>query len=306
MTQHLKELLHKVKLDQSPHLVVAAGQDEETLQAVTRARKENVCEVTLIGNKKIIKQISQRDNLDVTSLTIIDQKDADKATEQAVSLVKQGKADFIMKGMVKTTTYMKKILDKKFGLLSQEGLLCHIALMEIPTYSKLLLISDAAVIPKPTSEQKIKMIKYTVETARALGIEKPKVAVISAVETISIKVKSTVDAAVITAMNKRGQIKGAIIDGPLALDVALSARNCRIKGLDSPVNGEADILIFPNIETANTFYKSTTLLAHAKAAAVVAGTTAPVILPSRADDDDTKFFSIVFASHLASKKIYHA
>lgn len=290
----------------SPNLVVAAGQDEETLQAVTRAHKENVCEITLIGNKTTIQKIAERDNLDTNSFTIVNQIDAEKAAEQAVRMVKEGKADFIMKGLVKTSTFMKKILDKKYGLLSQEGLLSHVAVMEIPSYSKLILISDAAVIPEPTMEQKAVMIKYTLEIAHALGIRKPKVAMISAVETISIKVKSTVDAAVITAMNKRGQIKGAIIDGPLALDVALSARNCRIKGLESSVKGEADILIFPNIETANTFYKSTTLLAHAMAAAVVAGTTAPVILPSRADDDDSKFYSIVLASHLASKKIYHA
>jgi len=305
MHKHLKELLKEVKQDHSPTLAVAAGQDEETIQAVNRARKENVCKVTLIGNKDTIQEVSQKNKIDLNSITIIDQKDTTKAVEDAVKLVREGKADFIMKGLVKTSTYMKKILDRKYGLLSTEGLLTHVAVMEIPSYPKLLLISDAAVIPKPTMEQKLKMIEYAVEIARALKNKKPKVALISAVETISIKVKSTVDAAVITAMNKREQIKGGIIDGPLALDVALSKEHCRIKGLESPVNGEADILIFPNIETANTFYKSTVLLANATAAAVVAGTTAPVILPSRADDDDTKFYSIVLAAKLASKKIYH-
>jgi len=306
MHKHLKELLKEVKQDHSPTLAVAAGQDEETIQAVNRARKENVCKVTLIGNKDTIQQVSEKNNIDLDSFTIVDQKDTTQAVEDAVKLVKEGKADFIMKGLVKTSTYMKKILDRQNGLLSREGLLTHVAVMEIPSYPKLLLISDAAVIPKPTMEQKLKIIEYATEIAGALGNKKPKVALISAVETISIKVKSTVDAAVITAMNKREQIKGGIIDGPLALDVALSKEHCRIKGLQSPVDGEADILIFPNIETANTFYKSTVLLADATAAAVVAGTTAPVILPSRADDDDTKFYSIVLASSLASKKIYHS
>ncbi len=306
MHKHLKDLLKEVKQDHSPTLAVAAGQDEETIQAVNRVRKENVCKVTLIGNKSIIQDIALKNSIDLSSFTIINQKDTEKATEEAVALVKQGKADFIMKGLAKTSTYMRKILDKRNGLLSQEGLLTHIALMEIPTYSKLLLISDAAVIPKPTMEQKLKIIEYTIEIAHALGNKNPKVALISAVETISIKVKSTVDAAVITAMNRREQIKGGIIDGPLALDVALSKEHCRIKGLDSLVDGEADILIFPNIETANTFYKSTIILAKATAAAVVAGTTAPVVLPSRADDDDTKFYSIVLAARLAIKKIYHA
>ncbi len=302
---HLKELLKEVKQDHSPTLAVAAGQDEETIQAVNRARKENVCNVTLIGNEDIIQQISQKNGIDLNSFTIIDQKDPTQAVEDTVKLVRENKADFIMKGLVKTSTYMKKILDRNYGLLSKDGLLTHVAVMEIPSYPKLLLISDAAVIPKPTMEQKLRMIEYATEIAGALGNKKPKVALISAVETISIKVKSTVDAAVITAMNKREQVKGGIIDGPLALDVALSKEHCRIKGLESSVNGEADILIFPNIETANTFYKSTVLLANATAAAVVAGTTAPVILPSRADDDDTKFYSIVLASSLAIKKIYH-
>lgn len=305
MHKHLKDLLQKVKQDRSPTLAVAAGQDEETLQAVNRVRKENVCKVTLIGNKRIIDDIARKHSIDLSSFTLIDQKDTEKATEEAVALVKQKKADFIMKGLVKTSTYMKKILDKTKGLLSHEGLLSHVSVMEIPSYSKLLLISDAAVIPKPTMEQKLKIIEYTTKIAGALGNKQPKIALISAVETISIKVKSTVDAAVITAMNRREQIQGGIIDGPLALDVALSKEHCRIKELDSLVNGEADILIFPNIETANTFYKSTVILAGATAAAVVVGTTAPVVLPSRADDDDTKFYSIVLAARLACKKIYH-
>ncbi|MFO7889213.1 MAG: bifunctional enoyl-CoA hydratase/phosphate acetyltransferase [bacterium] len=306
MYKHLKDLLKEVKQNFSPTLAVAAGQDEETIQAVYRAREENVCKVTLVGNKDEIQKVSQKNSIDLSSFTIIDQKDTTQAVEEAVKLVREGKADFIMKGLVKTSTYMKKILDRNYGLLSREGLLTHVAVMEIPSYSKLLLISDAAVIPKPTMEQKLKIIQYATEIAYALGNKKPKVALISAVETISIKVKSTVDAAVITAMNRREQIKNVIIDGPLALDVALSKEHCRIKGLDSPVNGEADILIFPNIETANTFYKSTVLLAKATAAAVVVGTTAPVILPSRADDDDTKFYSIVLATRLANQKIYHS
>jgi len=202
---------------------------------------------------------------------------------------------------VKTSTYMKAILDKEKGLLLKGGLLSHIALMEIPAYTKLLIISAAAIIPMPGLDQKLKILEYAIEVAHAIGNKLPKAALISATETVSFKVQSSVDAAVITAMARRKQLEGAIVDGPLALDVSLSKEHCVIKGLESPINGEADILIFPNIETANTFYKCATLLAHGKTASIVVGTTAPVVLTSRADEEDSKFYSIVLAARMAVK-----
>ena len=223
-------------------------------------------------------------------------------TKVAVKFVREGQADMVMKGVVKTATFMKAVLDKHTGLLPQDGLLSHVALMEVPTYPKLIILSDAAIIPEPNLDEKIKILQYAIEVAQALGIEIPKTALVSATETISFSMQSSVDAAVITAMTQRKQITGAIVDGPLALDVCLSKEHVRIKGLDSPIDGEADVLIFPNIETANTFYKCVTVLARGTAASMVVGTKAPVVLTSRADSDDTKFFSIVLAARLATMK----
>jgi phosphate butyryltransferase len=174
--------------------------------------------------------------------------------------------------------------------------------MEVDTYPKLLLVTDAAIIPNPTMDEKVQILNYAIEVAHSLGIATPKAALVSAAEKINFKMQSSIDAAVIKAMSERKQIRGALVDGPLALDVALSEEHCRIKGLESPINGEADILLFPNIETANTFYKCVILLAHGKSASVTVGTTAPVVLSSRADDDDTKFYSIVMAARMASHR----
>jgi phosphate butyryltransferase len=218
----------------------------------------------------------------------------------AVQLVHDRQADVLMKGLIGTDTFMKAVLDKQNGLLPPGGLLSHIAMMEIPTYPKLLLVTDAAIIPAPTMDEKVQMLKYCIDVAHTLGIEKPKAALVSAAEKINFKLQSSIDAAVIKAMAERKQIQGAIVDGPLALDVAISKEHCAYKDFDSPINGEADILIFPNIETGNTFYKSVTILAHGQTASVLVGTKAPVVLTSRADSNDSKFYSIVMAARMAA------
>lgn len=298
----LKDLFETVKGESTPTVAVAAGQDPETVQAVYRAVKEDIVKASLVGDEATILNVCKEMKIDPASFECVQADDDMSAAGRAVQLVREKKADILMKGMVKTTTYMKAILDKEDGLLPADGLLSHIAVMEIPSYPKLLIVSDAAIIPAPDLEQKVQILKYTIEVANALGNPMPKAALVSATETISFKVQSSVDAAVITAMTQRKQITGAIVDGPLALDVSISPEHCAIKGLDSPINGESDILIFPNIETANTFYKCSILLARGRAASMVAGTTAPVVLTSRADDDDTKFFSIVLAARMAAQR----
>ena len=297
----LQDLLDVVKGEATPTIAVAAGQDPDTILAINRAVKENVVKAIMVGNKEAIVRVAEESGVEHTSFEIVSVSDPEHAVLEAVQLVREKKADMLMKGLVKTSTYMKAILDKEKGLLLKGGLLSHIALMEIPAYTKLLIISDAAIIPMPDLDQKLKILEYAVEVAHAIGNQLPKVALISAAETISFKVQSSVDAAVITAMARRKQLEGAIVDGPLALDVSLSKEHCVIKGLESPINGEADILIFPNIETANTFYKCSTLLAHGKTASMVVGTSAPVVLTSRADEEDSKFYSIVLAARMAVK-----
>jgi len=210
-----------------------------------------------------------------------------------------------MKGLIGTDKYMHLILDKEQGLLAKGSVLSHITVLDIPAYQelhgKLLFVADVAIIPAPDLPTKIKITEYCIAAARSFGIDKPKVAMITANEKVSDKMPATMDAAIVSKMGERGQIKSAIIDGPLALDVALSPEACAIKDLSSTVGGAADVLIFPDIEAGNVFYKSATILGRAKLAAAVVGTAAPCVLTSRADDEASKFYSIAFGCRLVKR-----
>lgn len=298
----LSNLLETVKTDKPPVIAVAAAHDSDTITALNRAVKENIVKAILISDKNKIQPVAKKNNIDISNFKVLHTAE-ESATQKAIALIKEKKADILMRGLVNTETYLKSILDKDKGLLPNGGFLSHVALMDIPAYPKLLMISDAAIIPKPDLDQKIKILEYTIDISKTLGNEMPKVALVSATEAISFKVQSSIDAAVITAMVQRKQIKGAIVDGPLALDVSISPEKCKVKGLDSPINGEADILIFPNFETANTFYKSMTLLARGTAASIIVGTSDPVILTSRGDSIDSKFYSIVLAARIAAQNL---
>jgi len=299
----LAELELAVKGGPRMTMAVAAGEDPATIHAIARGVMDGLIKVILVGKQERISDLAIGHSKEFAKMVEIHHVDDERiAALEAVRMVRDAKADFVMKGLVGTDTFMKAVLDKENGLLPKGGLLSHVAVVEIPTYPKLLLVSDAAIIPNPTMDEKIEILKHILKVAHDLGIENPKAALVSAAEKINFKLQSSIDAAVIKAMAERKQITGGIIDGPLALDVALSKEHCRIKGLETSINGEADILLFPNIETANTFYKSVTILAHGKCASVVVGTSAPVVLPSRADDDDSKFYSIVLAARMASQK----
>lgn len=295
----LSDLFETLAKTHSPRVAVAAAQDVDTIIACNRAVEKNIVKVTLVGDKDQIEKIIKENNFDLSNFDIVSEKDESEAILKAVELIKEKNADFLTRGLGKTEVYLKSILDRDRGLIPSGGFLSHVAVMDIPSYPKLLMISDAAIIPNPNFDEKIKILKYTIDIAKTLGNTLPKIALVSATETISFKVQSSVDAAVITAMAQRKQIQGAVIDGPLALDVSISPEKCKIKGLDSPINGEADVLLFPNFETANTFYKSMTLLAQGTAASILVGSTNPIALTSRADSIDSKFYSILFAAHLA-------
>ncbi len=297
----LSDLLEPLQDTSPPRIAVAVAQETDTIVALNRAINKNIVKVILVGDQDEITTIIKENNINISEFEIIPEKNEMKATQKAVSLVKEKKADILMRGLGKTELYLKSILNKKTGLIPEGGFLSHVAIMDIASYPKLLMISDAAIIPNPNFDEKLKILNYTMEIANALGNKIPKVALVSATETISFNVQSSVDAAVITAMAQRKQIKGAIIDGPLALDVSISKEKCKIKGLNSPINGEADILLFPNFETANTFYKSMTLLAQGTAASILVGSTNPIVLTSRADSIDTKFYSVLLAAHLAGQ-----
>jgi phosphate butyryltransferase len=299
--RHLAALEETVRGGPRMTMAVAAGEDPATIHAIIRAVADGLIRAVLVGSKqKIEALIKESGTPSGQEIEIVHSDNESVSAKTAVQMVQDKQADFLMKGQVGTSVFMKAILDKEAGLVPPEGLLSHIAVMEVPSYSKLILFSDAAVILNPTMDEKVQILNYAIQVAHSLGIIIPKVALVSAVEKISFKLQSSIDAAVIKAMAERKQIEGAIVDGPLALDVALSAEHCRIKGLDSPINGDADILIFPNIETANTFYKSLTVLAHGKSASVMIGGKAPAVITSRADSDDSKFYSIVLAARMAA------
>jgi phosphate butyryltransferase len=292
----LEEMLATVKGTQNRRVAVAAGNDPHTIEAAERAVKENVVDITMIGDRKKMEGIAKEKKINLDLFDIVDESDELKAGKKAVCMVRNREAHILMKGLINSASYMRLILDKDEGLLEQGNILSHIAVLESPNYPKLIFAADVAVIPAPDLSQKVKILQYCIEIAHMFDIKKPKAAIIAATEKVSPKMQATVEAAIITQMARRGQIKGAIVDGPLALDVAVSKECCDIKGLESPVGGDADILIFPTIEAGNAFYKSITQLGKGKLAALVTGTTAPCILTSRADSEDSKFLSIALAA----------
>ncbi len=299
----LDELVTELQGAPPRRLAVAAGQDPHTIQAAARAAGEKIAHVTLVGDRERIAGLCRQQGLDVELFTVLHETDPAKASAWARDMVRDGQADVLMKGLIGTEKYMRLILDKEKGLLPPGNVLTHLTVLDIPAYQKLhgklLFVSDVAIIPAPDLATKVKILGYCIEAAHSFGIEQPRAALVTANEKVSDKMPATIEAAIIAKMAERGQIEGAVVDGPLALDVALSPEACEIKGLRSPVGGAADILVFPDIEAGNVFYKASTLLGGGRLAGVVVGTKAPCVLTSRADDEASKFLSIALGCRLA-------
>ena len=298
MITTLDQIVDRVKGTPTKRLAVAVAEDPHTIEAVARAVKEKLVQATLTGDKKAIQKVADASKVDTGLFEILHEPDKAKALTLAIDKVRSGEADFLMKGLLDSSVYIRGIIDKERGLLPPGKLLSHVAVIQVPSWKKLIICGDVAVIPAPDLEGKIAILNYAIAVAHKLGIDKPKAAILSAVEKVNPKMPSTTEAAIISKMAERGQIKGAIVDGPLALDIAFSAESARIKGVKSPVAGDADILVFPNIESGNIFFKGSTYLAKGELGAVVVGATCPCVLTSRGDSDDTKFYSIALASLL--------
>ncbi len=298
----LQQLVQDLKDKPSRRVAIAAGHDPNTIAAAGRAAAEDIAAITLVGDQQRIEVLCDEFGIDVGVFTIVYEKDMLEAGAKAVAMVRSGEADVLMKGLIGTSDYMKLILNKETGLLPVGNILSHVTVLELPAYmkthGKLLFVADVAIIPRPDLETKAQILGFCVKAANSFGVENPRAAIIAATEKINDRMKATVDAAELTRRNREGEITGCVVDGPLALDVALSPEACKIKGLDSPVNGDADILVFPNIESGNVFYKSSTLLSGARLAASVVGTSAPCVLTSRADDEESKFLSIAMGCRL--------
>jgi phosphate butyryltransferase len=294
--RNFKNLLEAVKNQPRKRLVTVNGVDANTLEALDAAVDLGLVSAILTGDSNKIEKTCRALNIDAGKYEIIHSQSEREAAEKAVELIHDGQADLVMKGLVSTDKFMKVLLKKEFGLVPSKGILSHVALMENTNYHKMLVFSDAGVIPYPDLQQKIIMTEYLIKTAHSLGIEVPKIAVIAPTEQIIISIQSCMDGATIAKMAEHGQIEGGLVDGPMALDVAINRESARIKGFTSPVAGDADCLLFPNIDAANVFYKTNSKLCKAQMAGIIAGAKVPAIVSSRGDSEKTKLNSIALAS----------
>ena len=296
--RNFKEIFsHLQGRDIKKKMVAAWGVDDHTISAAAQAVDLGLVDVIMVGDQAMIAEVCQKENINPSKFTIVHNPIELKAVAQAVQMVREGEGDFLMKGLCSTDKFLRAILNKETGLLPPKGTLTHCAVFEIPQYGKLLFVGDVAVIPAPDLKQKQVIMECLVKTAQSVGVQTPKVAIVAATEQVLPSQPATMEAAQLSKMADRGQIKGCIADGPLALDVALDSESAQIKGLNSPVAGDADCLLFPNIESGNVFYKANSkLVPGVKQAGILVGAKVPCVLSSRADSTDTKLNSIAVAA----------
>lgn len=298
--RYIVEIIEKAVEKGRVVLAVAAAQEASVLEAVCDAYDKGIVQPILVGEPEAIKAAAREARggagVDIAGFEVVPAVDLAGAAATAVQLVKTGRADILMKGILDTAVLLKAVLNKEKGI-NAGCLASHVAVMEVPTYHKLLVVTDAAINIAPDLPGFVDIIGSAVRVSQSLGVEKPKVAFLAAVEKVNPdKMPCTVTASILTQMNRRGQIRGCVVDGPLALDNAVSRESARIKHIDSAVAGDADILVAPDIEAGNILYKCLLDLAQAKGAAIVMGAEKPVVLTSRADSVETKLASIALAS----------
>jgi len=280
-------------------VAIAVAQDGEVIEAARECQENGIADAVLVGDADEIARISSERGIDISDFEVIDEPDIDDAARKAVQMVHGGEADMVMKGAVNSPTVLKAVLDKNIGLRTGK-VLSHVAVFESPGYNRLMLMTDAGMNIKPTFAQKVDMVKNAVFVAKSLKIETPKVAIISHMELVNPDMTSSIDAGMLCKMAERGQIKDCIIDGPLALDLALSKESARAKGVKSPVAGQADILVLDNIDAANVLYKALVFLGGAKITGLIVGASVPVILTSRADSSEAKLVSVAVGVLMAN------
>ena len=300
MPKNFEELLESLKnRPERRRMVVAAANDAHTLEAVFRAERDGIITPILVGDKNTIRSVAKELSHTVTREAIYDCADDQAASELAVQLIREGKADFLMKGKTDTKVVLKAVVNKEYGL----GLgrtMSHFTILQLPGYHKLIAVVDGGMVPYPTLEQKKDIICNTVQTMRALGCECPKVGVLACVEKVNPKMPATVDAAELKKLGEAGEFgPNVLVEGPIAMDLAVSAHCAEVKGFKSEVAGDADIFIVPNIEAGNIMGKTLGDILGAKAAGVIVGTDTPIVMCSRADNDETKLCSIALGCLMA-------
>ncbi|MFO7938466.1 MAG: bifunctional enoyl-CoA hydratase/phosphate acetyltransferase [Bacteroidales bacterium] len=291
----LADLLELAKQKETRRLAVAAAADEPVLKAVKNATEQGIVVPVLVGNVANIKAIAEKIGFDISQVEMHEEPNPAKASVKAVELIRTGEADILMKGLVSTAPLLKAVLNKETGL-RKGATLSHFALVESPHYHKLLGVTDAAMNVAPEFKEKVDIINNAVEAMHGIGMLTPKVAVVGPLEVVNPKIESTSHAAMLTMMNRRNQLKGCIIDGPLAIDNAVSKEAAEHKGIVSEVAGDADILMAPDLNSGNILYKSLMFLGGATSAAVIMGAKVPIVLTSRADTETSKLMSIALAA----------
>ncbi len=290
LTTHLRNKTRRIRL------AVVCGSDESTTSAVVRTVEEGFAEAFFVGDCETIRKSPAVEKQGCQFVHFTEAATHEEAAEKAVRMVGEGKADIVVKGLLHTATLLRAVLNKEWGILQKGRVLTHIAMAELPQRDKLLFFSDAAVIPYPTDEQRAQQVAYMSRMLHAFGIEEPRIALLHCAETQSEKFPHTLGYASLCQRAKDGEWGKLILDGPLDLRTACDAEALRIKGIHSPLEGQADGLIVPDIEAGNVLYKILPLYAGAKMAGTLQGTDAPVVLPSRGDDAEAKYHSIALAA----------
>ena len=302
MKKGFDELIAKVNECGMKKVAVSVAQDEAVLEAVAEAKRKGIAEAILVGDEARIREIASSIGMDLTGYEIIDEPDMIQASLKAVKLAREGRADMYMKGLIDTKNFLKSVLDKEVGLRTG-GVLSHVCVFDIPAIDQLLFLTDVAFMTYPTLEDKVHIIQNTLPVAKACGIDCPKVAPLAAVEVVNPKMPATLDAAELTRMNEAGEITGCVIDGPLSLDLAVDPEAAKHKGATGrKIQGDADILLFPDIHAGNLTYKAIVhMVPGVKNGCILTGTKVPVILTSRSDTFETKVNSMALAAVVAEE-----
>lgn len=291
----LDVLLKKANNSEKKRLAVAVAEDSEVLKAVNEAVNLGIITAKLYGNEVNIRKVAEKSNIDLKHMEIKNVEDEAQCAIEAVKSIRDGENDFLMKGKLNTADLLRAVLHKEYGIRKNDTL-SHVMVYQVPNYHKLLFLTDGGMVTFPELKDKVGIINNALSVCKAFSIETPKIAALAAIESVNTKMQSTVDAASLAMMNKRGQIKGCIIDGPLAFDNAINLEAAKHKGIISEVAGDADVLLVPNIECGNMVGKCLTYFAGSVSAGVIVGAKCPIVLVSRADTAKSKLYSIALGA----------
>lgn len=301
VVENFSQMIELARNKGPKRVAVAAAHDPEVLLSFEEARRAGL-EISgyLVGDAHAIEEIARQEGVSLADFEIIHEPETSRAARTVVLLAREGKADIVIKGQLKTAELLSTALNKEIGL-RDKTLMTHVGIFEIPGMHKLIYISDSGVVPYPDVYQKLEIIRNAVEVAHRFGLEMPKVAILAATEAVHPKIPASIDALALAKMAEQGWVEGAIVDGPMALDTAISEYSARVKGIKSPVAGQADILIVPNVEAGNIMAKGILYFARARMAGHVVGAKVPILINSRADEAETRFLSLAMAIYLSTE-----